>query len=192
MGPLTRQEMAQRTKLNAATATNLVGELLDMDLVQELSGRARRQLSRHGAVPLQVNPMAFNAIGIDLGKASTRIVAVNFSGDVRFHDESSSLLHLQPHEAAGASLSDLYLLFRVLTIGTFSHSPSSIDTQYIHHSLLRAIVCIKRPARYNSLCDRQMQGLGLGNAVRSNSRLAITCRARCGLPLTWHEIGEQV
>lgn len=41
--------------------------------------------------------------------------------------------------AAGTSLSDLNLLFCVLTIGTFSHTPSLIDAQYIHHS--RSLAC---------------------------------------------------
>lgn len=86
-GPLSRADVARRTKLTAQTVSNLVRELVDDGLVVE----AERRRKGRGApsIQLEVNPRAAFAVGFDLDVDHLTAVLVDLAGEVhgRVHHE---------------------------------------------------------------------------------------------------------
>lgn len=86
-GPISRADVARRTRLTAQTVSNLVRQLLDEHLVEE----AERQSQGRGApsISLTINPDAAFAVGLDFDVDHLTAVLVNLSGEVkqRFHQD---------------------------------------------------------------------------------------------------------
>ncbi|WP_335342375.1 ROK family transcriptional regulator [Polycladomyces zharkentensis] len=80
-GPISRAEIAKMTKLTPPTVTNIVGELLESNLVIE----AELGESTGGRKPimLKINADAFTVIGIYAGAKRIRGVAANLEGEVQ-------------------------------------------------------------------------------------------------------------
>jgi glucokinase-like ROK family protein len=80
-GPISRVEIAKMTKLTPPTVTNIVGELLESNLVIE----AELGESTGGRKPimLKINADAFTVIGIYAGAKRIRGVAANLEGEVQ-------------------------------------------------------------------------------------------------------------
>lgn len=80
-GPISRAEIAKMTKLTPPTVTNIVGELLESNLVIE----AELGESTGGRKPimLKINADAFTVIGIYAGAKKVRGVVANLEGEVQ-------------------------------------------------------------------------------------------------------------
>jgi predicted NBD/HSP70 family sugar kinase len=80
-GPLSRAEIARRTELTVQTVSNLVKQLLDLDLVYE----AERKQDGRGApsVSLALNADGGFTVGLDLDRDHLTGVLVDLSGKVR-------------------------------------------------------------------------------------------------------------
>ena len=80
-GPLSRAEVARRTELTPQTVSNLVRELIQMNLVIE----ADKHQAGRGApsVRLEVNPAGAFSIGLDLDRDHLTGVLVDLTGAVR-------------------------------------------------------------------------------------------------------------
>ena len=86
-GPISRADVARRTRLTAQTVSNLVRELVDDGLVIE--AERRRQGRGAPSIQLEVNPRAAFAIGFDLDVDHLTAVLVDLAGEVheRIHHE---------------------------------------------------------------------------------------------------------
>jgi predicted NBD/HSP70 family sugar kinase len=88
-GPISRAEVARKTRLTAQTVSNLVRQLIDEHLVLEVD----RQSGGRGApsIRLEVNPSAAFAVGLDFDVDHLTAVLVNLSGEVqqRIHRDLS-------------------------------------------------------------------------------------------------------
>lgn len=80
---LSRVELAQRTSLSSTTITNLIGELIEQDIVFEAQapsdtqrsvGRPRRRL--------EINPNARYAVGVHIGIGLYRVAVTNLQADI--------------------------------------------------------------------------------------------------------------
>jgi predicted NBD/HSP70 family sugar kinase len=80
-GPLSRAEIARHTELTGQTVSNLVKELLALQLVRE---GARRSEGRGApATTLSLNPDGAYAVGLDLDRDHLTGVLVDLAGNVR-------------------------------------------------------------------------------------------------------------
>lgn len=79
-GPISRAEIAEITGLTPATVSNIVKDLLKMDLVRE----TRQGESRGGRKPilLEVNPEGAYVIGLEWGIGEIKAVLLNLNKKV--------------------------------------------------------------------------------------------------------------
>jgi len=85
-GPISRAEIAKRTKLTPPTVTNMVAELLESRLVIE----CERGKSSGGRKPilLTINSKAFSVIGVYAGPKQVRAVLAALDGEILFRTEA--------------------------------------------------------------------------------------------------------
>ncbi|MEW9669383.1 ROK family transcriptional regulator [Ammoniphilus sp. 3BR4] len=79
-GPISRAEIAKKTNLTPPTVTNLVGELLESNLVIE----SDLGTSSGGRKPimLRIHASAFHVIGIDVGASHLKVVSANLNAEI--------------------------------------------------------------------------------------------------------------
>lgn len=79
-GPISRAEIAKKTNLTPPTVTNLVGELLESNLVIE----SELGTSSGGRKPimLSIHASAFQVIGIDVGASQLKVVSTNLNAEI--------------------------------------------------------------------------------------------------------------
>ena len=80
LGPLARVELARRTRLNPATVTNIVDELIAAGLVSE-TGRGSSRVGRK-PILLEVVPSARLTLGIDIARAAMTGAIVDLGGQI--------------------------------------------------------------------------------------------------------------
>jgi predicted NBD/HSP70 family sugar kinase len=80
-GPLSRADVARRTELSVQTVSNLVNELLAVNLV--LEGGRRSEGRGAPSTSLTINPDGAYAIGLDLDRDHLTGVLVDLAGQVR-------------------------------------------------------------------------------------------------------------
>ena len=80
-GPLSRADIARHTQLTGQTISNLVRELLDLQLVQE--GERRSEGRGAPSTTLSLNPDGAYAVGLDLDRDHLTAVLVDLAGNVR-------------------------------------------------------------------------------------------------------------
>lgn len=80
LGPLARVELARRTRLNPATVTNIVDELIAAGLVSE-TGRGSSRVGRK-PILLEVVPSARLTLGIDIARSAITGAIVDLGGQV--------------------------------------------------------------------------------------------------------------
>jgi predicted NBD/HSP70 family sugar kinase len=80
-GPLSRADIARHTELSVQTVSNLVKELLDLQLVQE--GGRRSEGRGAPSTDLTINPDGAYALGLDLDRDHLTGVLVDLAGQVR-------------------------------------------------------------------------------------------------------------
>lgn len=80
-GPLSRADVARHTQLTGQTVSNLVRELIALDLVRE--GNARTEGRGAPSTSLEINPNGAYSIGLDLDRDHLTGVLVDLAGRVR-------------------------------------------------------------------------------------------------------------
>jgi predicted NBD/HSP70 family sugar kinase len=80
-GPLSRADIARHTQLTGQTISNLVRELLDLQLVRE--GGRRSEGRGAPSTTLSLNPDGAYAVGLDLDRDHLTAVLVDLAGNVR-------------------------------------------------------------------------------------------------------------
>jgi predicted NBD/HSP70 family sugar kinase len=80
-GPLSRADVARHTQLSVQTVSNLVKELLELQLVQE--GGRRSEGRGAPSTELTINPDGAYAVGLDLDRDHITGVLVDLAGQVR-------------------------------------------------------------------------------------------------------------
>lgn len=129
-GTLSRVELAERTGLTAATITNTMRRLIDGGLVHEI-GTGLRQGRGQPRRLLELNPGAWYAVGIQIDRATTTIVMLDFAG-VRIAGASLRGSGGAGPETTVAALADHVTALleragvprnRVLGIGLVTHGP---------------------------------------------------------------------
>lgn len=91
-GPISRTEIAKRSRLTKQAVTRIVDKLLDEGLVME--ARRRQGLRGQPAIELEIDPEGAFAIGANIDRDHLTIVAVDAVGNVRgrIHHELRFLL----------------------------------------------------------------------------------------------------
>jgi predicted NBD/HSP70 family sugar kinase len=91
-GPISRTEIAKRSRLTKQAVTRIVDKLLDEGLVME--ARRRQGLRGQPAIELEIDPEGAFAIGANIDRDHLTIVAVDAVGNVRgrIHHEVRFLL----------------------------------------------------------------------------------------------------
>jgi N-acetylglucosamine repressor len=88
MGPTYRAEVARKTRLNPATVTGIVNDLLERELLLEIPGESDEN-TRNGRPPqmLQVNANSRDILAIDLEPDRVRVAVLNLMLVVREYHE---------------------------------------------------------------------------------------------------------
>jgi predicted NBD/HSP70 family sugar kinase len=84
-GPITRPEIAERTRISKPTVSAVVNRLVQARLVQEAGERP----GRRGRTPIAftVDSSAGFVVGVDIGSTALRVAAVDIYGEVLREDE---------------------------------------------------------------------------------------------------------
>lgn len=80
-GPISRADIAKKTNLTPPTVTNLVGELIESNIVIE----SDLGTSSGGRKPimLSIHASAFQVIGMDVGASQLKLVSTNLNGEMK-------------------------------------------------------------------------------------------------------------
>jgi predicted NBD/HSP70 family sugar kinase len=110
-----RIEIAKNLKLDKSTITNIVSELLSIDLVREANiGEAGPQGGRK-PVYLTVNREFGRVVGIEIQPETYTVVVVNMSGEILYSDSGQQF-------TTGDNLVDVFLMLLERTIGRLDPS----------------------------------------------------------------------
>lgn len=104
--PVSRSQIAQRTKLSAATVSRAVDFLIEDGLVHEVSSVVTESRGRR-AVLLDFVADTLLVAGIDLGAASTRMAITDFVGTTLWQRVSPTPTDMQAEELAAWVTSEL-------------------------------------------------------------------------------------
>jgi predicted NBD/HSP70 family sugar kinase len=135
--PLSRKDLAQRTRLTAATLTNIVSELIDAEIVQEV-GLGEQKLGRR---PMMLTFIAdhYYLIGVNLSRTDLSIAVFDMMLHVQYRLEcpittrigggtAETLIHLirQAIQESGVDPG------RIIAIGISSPGPLSVEEGVIY------------------------------------------------------------
>ncbi|GAA4720066.1 ROK family transcriptional regulator [Brevibacillus fulvus] len=79
-GPISRAEIAKKTNLTPPTVTNIVGELLESNLVVESD--LGNSTGGRKPIMLRINSTAFQVIGIDVAISHIRVIAITLDAQI--------------------------------------------------------------------------------------------------------------
>lgn len=124
--PISRSKLAQKTGLNKATITSLVGELIQHQFIQEV-GLETNGLGRP-SMKLQLNPKAGYILAAEIGVDFINVIGTNFSPSVVFQtidetpkgidaDEVLKILIMRIHQAKDACQREVGEKFLGLAVG---------------------------------------------------------------------------
>ena len=96
-GAMARSQLARLTGLTAPTVGVIVGSLLEQGLLLERESQPGAVVGRR-AVPLEINPRAGTAIGINLGVTHALMLAVDLNGQVQARARFDVRAEMSPQE----------------------------------------------------------------------------------------------
>ncbi|AJY46053.1 ROK family transcriptional regulator [Martelella endophytica] len=91
-GPVSRSELAEKSRLTKQAVTRIVERLIDDGLIME--ARRRHGLRGQPAIELEINPDGLSSIGVHIDRSHLTILAVNGTGQVlaREHHEEPFMM----------------------------------------------------------------------------------------------------
>lgn len=97
-GPLSRADIARRTRLNKKTVTNIVGDLIQTQLIVQ-KGQRQTQGGGKPSIDLELNASGAYTVGLNLDRDRLTGVLVNLIGDVQQRVQYDLTHHLSLDEA---------------------------------------------------------------------------------------------